>query len=429
MASEMPPTDTEQPRLLSAQFRMRLLWRLAAWGGAAALSLAVAVIVSQTGSGNKRLQLALFGPESAQTAGTAVAMNVAKGTTGATGQPMSDAAVDKLAAVERNTAATRAETKRLAKKVNELTADSFRFTGRLANLEHEIDGITGSIKEQAKKAAADAVARALPANATHDDAFDKSAPAISAPATALPKLSLLKLPKPGAGTALVHDRARDVIKPAPIQDVTVTSAIKSKPTDEASPTMDAKAASKGEAKSAAKTQAKMKMNPNALADEAVRRAKEAEAAVAAEAKKGMPKAQEQIALEPEADAKMESKSERKTAKPGRTKMAKMAAPAHRRIARRWSWRRHGYGVDIGGADSVTVVKAEWAAVKANFGPMLVGLRPTAVRNHRFLTNGAFRLVIGRLRSRKSAERLCARFAKQQVSCRPIQFDGERVIWH
>jgi hypothetical protein len=56
------------------------------------------------------------------------------------------------------------------------------------------------------------------------------------------------------------------------------------------------------------------------------------------------------------------------------------------------------------------------------------MHPTAVRQHRLLGGGSFRLVVGRLPSLKAAENLCARFTRQQVSCSPIQFDGERVIW-
>ena len=67
-------------------------------------------------------------------------------------------------------------------------------------------------------------------------------------------------------------------------------------------------------------------------------------------------------------------------------------------------------------------------MKANFGPILAGMRPTAVRDHRLLSGGEFRLVVGRVHSLKAAERLCERFASQQVSCQPVKFDDGRVVW-
>src|SRR5690606_28783286 len=108
---------------LLAQYHKRLMWRLAAWGGAAAFSLAATAIVSQTASGHKRLQIALFGPEHpyqipASVASTTVPMPPAdliavKRTTEAMRltteavKRATDRTVARLEAVERNTAETR----------------------------------------------------------------------------------------------------------------------------------------------------------------------------------------------------------------------------------------------------------------------------------------------------------------------------------
>ena len=186
MASEMPPADAEQPTSLLAQYHKRLMWRLAAWGGAAAFSLAVAVIVSQTGSGNKRLQIALSGSgqpsydSPASVVSATIPMPPAdliavKRATEAV-RRATDKTAAKLAVVERNTSETRAETRRLASQMRKLNADSFRVTGRLAIIQNQVDGITGSIngitgsiKKQAEEAVAAAVAKAAPAK----PAFDK----------------------------------------------------------------------------------------------------------------------------------------------------------------------------------------------------------------------------------------------------------------
>ena len=38
-----------------------------------------------------------------------------------------------------------------------------------------------------------------------------------------------------------------------------------------------------------------------------------------------------------------------------------------------------FGVDLGGAASIDALRARWAAVKANYGPLLAGLNPVAAR--------------------------------------------------
>ena len=418
MALKMPKADTGQPNSLLAQYDMRLLRRLAIWGGVAALSLAVAVIVSQTQFGSKRLQLAMSGPEQADPAMGPVIVQPAV-------PPLTDAAVDKLEAVARNTAATRAATKQLALQVNKLTADSFRFTGRLANLEHQIDGLTGSIKQQAEQAAAKAIAKAKLAQ---NSALDKVAPKVSAPATTLPKLSLIMPPQ------------------AAVQDVAYTSAIMTPEKPAAGVKMASPADARVEAKTAAKTETqteaktaqgapaaavdpkglpKLKPKEAAPSTASILQAARAEA-LKVKAAEGKAKVDKHMAAKTMASKAMAAESEAASAH----KLMKVAstAPVRRRHSNpRWA-ARSGYGIDLGSADSLNVVTAQWAAIKANFGPTLAGMHPTAVRQHRLLGGGSFRLVVGRLPSLKAAENLCARFTRQQVSCSPIQFDGERVIW-
>ncbi len=458
MASDaMPPTNAKQPETSLAQYNKRLLWRLGAWGGAATISLAAVVIVSQTASGHKRLQVALTGPQ--QPAGV-IEPTVDHDMVGS----VVDLTVAKLAAVERNTAATRAETKRLSSQVSKLSADSFRFTGRLSNLEHQIDGITGSIKQHAEEAAAAAVAKAMPPKPAYDKAFDMNAPVISPPATTFPRLSLIIPPTTDSTSPAAPADAAKSMQVA-VRDVATTSALKAATKDE--PKIESKTESKTESKADSKTESmtepvtdskveskaephsEPKAQPKAEPKSGMSEKSEAKAApmmapktelkAAVEAKPaatGMPRPGElkaEVGVEPTAVPKPKqqianspaSKPERKMAHHDTgTKVASTSAPARKRR----SSSRQSYGVDIGGADTVTIVKAQWAAVKANFGSMLAGMRPTAVRDHRLLTNGSYRLVVGRLHSLSAAERLCARFARQQVSCEPIEFDGERVVW-
>ncbi len=85
-----------------------------------------------------------------------------------------------------------------------------------------------------------------------------------------------------------------------------------------------------------------------------------------------------------------------------------------------------FGVDLGGAPNLEVLGARWAAVKANFGPLLAGMYPLAAHVRR---PGAtdFRLLVGPLPDTTAATQLCVRFAAAHVTCRPVKFAGERFV--
>jgi hypothetical protein len=84
------------------------------------------------------------------------------------------------------------------------------------------------------------------------------------------------------------------------------------------------------------------------------------------------------------------------------------------------------GIDLGGGATLEALRAHWAAVKANFGPLLVGLHPLAAP--RKLHSGAinYRLIAGPVQDVVAATRLCARFAGGRAVCRPARFDGEQL---
>lgn len=88
-------------------------------------------------------------------------------------------------------------------------------------------------------------------------------------------------------------------------------------------------------------------------------------------------------------------------------------------------RKPEIGIDLGGARNLDVLNARWAAVKANFGPLLGGLHALAARDPRpGITN--YRLLIGPLPTHAAAAQLCARFAAVRVTCRSAKFDGEEM---
>jgi hypothetical protein len=84
-----------------------------------------------------------------------------------------------------------------------------------------------------------------------------------------------------------------------------------------------------------------------------------------------------------------------------------------------------FGVDLGGASTMDVLGARWSAVKANFGPLLIGLHPLAAHDPR-PGSTAYRLVVGPVANPAAAMQLCNRFAAARVTCRTAKFDGEQL---
>ncbi len=129
MAAGTEASQSDKRR--TARHERRALWRLGAWGSAAALALCAVALASQSEIGSKRLQFAFstFGESDPAT---------------------------RVAAAERRARQAQAETLRLASEVRKLRADRERLNTRLASLERDVD-MTGSILRQtAEKHAAPA---------------------------------------------------------------------------------------------------------------------------------------------------------------------------------------------------------------------------------------------------------------------------------
>ena len=68
-------------------------------------------------------------------------------------------------------------------------------------------------------------------------------------------------------------------------------------------------------------------------------------------------------------------------------------------------------------------------MKANYGPLLAGLRPVAVQRPKHPTGVIYRLVAGPLPNATDAIRLCARFPVLRTGCRPAKFEGPQLPEH
>ena len=88
-----------------------------------------------------------------------------------------------------------------------------------------------------------------------------------------------------------------------------------------------------------------------------------------------------------------------------------------------------YGVDLGAATSLEALRIHWAAVKANYGPLLVGLHPLATQHTKTPTGVTYRLVAGPLPDIGAATQLCARFPVTRTGCRAAKFTGLQLAEH
>lgn len=85
-----------------------------------------------------------------------------------------------------------------------------------------------------------------------------------------------------------------------------------------------------------------------------------------------------------------------------------------------------YGIDLGGARDMEALRQRWSTIKANLGPLLTGLQPVAVRDHR-PGKTDLRLVVGPMPNLSAARQVCTRFAASNVACHAAKFDGEAIV--
>ena len=88
-----------------------------------------------------------------------------------------------------------------------------------------------------------------------------------------------------------------------------------------------------------------------------------------------------------------------------------------------------FGIDLGGASRLEILRIHWATLKANYGPLLVGLQPVATQHPRHPSGVTYRLVAGPLPDAAEAARLCARFPVLRTGCHPAKFIGAQLAAH
>jgi hypothetical protein len=82
-----------------------------------------------------------------------------------------------------------------------------------------------------------------------------------------------------------------------------------------------------------------------------------------------------------------------------------------------------FGVALASSSNLDVLHMQWSALKANFGPLLAGLRPVAAREQRG-TVTHYRLVLGPLPNAAAATKLCAHLTAAHAPCHTGKFTGD-----
>jgi len=87
-----------------------------------------------------------------------------------------------------------------------------------------------------------------------------------------------------------------------------------------------------------------------------------------------------------------------------------------------------FGVELGSAASVDVLRASWLSIRGANEALFDGLRPVvSTREGSKGGTSELRLVVGPLPNAGAAARLCATLTLVAVRCRPAIFDGQRLV--
>ena len=294
----------------------RALWRAIFWGGSTAFALVAATLIATSDFGTQRLHQALA---SIIEPGTAVAIP----------------SPQKLAQTEQ-------QIRQLGETVQTLAGDRDRLLARVATLEETLQDVTGSVKRQADRLAAQEIAQ----KNAHAGAAATTAATTAAAGAAPPPTLAASTPPPS------------ISAPATTVATIVPTEPAAKPTSAPAITGAVPASSEAAAS-------------------------------------GVPLPPSRGNAVPE---------------PATEQMPTIV--------------KNEIGVDVGGAPTMEGLRAHWAAVKANHGPLLAGLRPMVVVRVKKPAGADYRLVLGPLANAAAAARLCAQFVLARGTCRAGVFSGQ-----
>ena len=86
-----------------------------------------------------------------------------------------------------------------------------------------------------------------------------------------------------------------------------------------------------------------------------------------------------------------------------------------------------YGVDIGSAVSIQVLRARWLGIRSAHAQLFDGLMPVVVLREVAQTGRVeLRLVVGPLANAEAAGKICSALERYRLSCQPTLFSGQHV---
>jgi hypothetical protein len=97
------------------------------------------------------------------------------------------------------------------------------------------------------------------------------------------------------------------------------------------------------------------------------------------------------------------------------------------IAKPAEYKPAEYGVDVGGALSIEVLRARWLGIRSAHRHLFEGLTPTVELHQIPKSNRVeLRLVVGPLDNSEAAAQLCAALAAYRLLCQPAAFDSSHI---
>ncbi len=88
--------------------------------------------------------------------------------------------------------------------------------------------------------------------------------------------------------------------------------------------------------------------------------------------------------------------------------------------------RPEFGVDLGGAPSVSTLRTAWERIRRQHASELEGLRAVIGVRETRPGQADFRLLVGPIGDAAAAARLCASLTLAGLSCQPATFDGQKL---
>lgn len=105
---------------------------------------------------------------------------------------------------------------------------------------------------------------------------------------------------------------------------------------------------------------------------------------------------------------------------------RMVVPERRKMSEQVAAAGVKFGVDLGGAANMEMLRAQWAVAQTNYPQLLDGLHPLAGMVEGRPVAPELRLIVGPLLDVAAAAKLCAALTSMHAFCRTAVFDGQKL---